>query len=61
MIYQLFYYSYYFNYGLYFIITYYVFGTVNLSHDIYRKFKKEDTEICCLMANLDNDWIVIDN
>ena len=63
MIFQLLYYSYYLNYGLYFIGTYYVCGVVNLSHDIYTKItKNHNPEILFLMENIDdNDWIIIYN
>jgi len=63
MIFQLLYYSYYLNYGLYFIGTYYICGAVNLSHDIYTKFtNNKDPEILFLMENMDdNDWIIIYN
>jgi hypothetical protein len=64
MIYQLFYYSYYLNYGLYFIGSYYVIGTINLTHDIYNKYtKNNDSEIIVVLSNLDpklNDWTIID-
>ena len=60
MIFQLIYYSYYFNYGLYFLMTYYIVGTVNLSHDIYIKVKKNNPEILCLMSSTNNEWIIID-
>jgi hypothetical protein len=62
MILQLMYYSYYINYALYFLATYYIFGTINLSHDIYTKFKTYDNHtILLLVANVDEDWIVIEN
>ena len=64
MLFQILYYSYYLNYGMYFVGSYYLCSYINLSHDIYKKFSNnKNPEILCLMNNLDSeysDWIIID-
>ena len=65
MIFTLLQYSYYLNYTIYFLISYYTIGTINMSHDIYNKYNNyNNKDIMIFMANLnpidDTDWIIID-
>ena len=56
-------YSYYLNYSIYFIISYYTIGTINMGYDIYNKYNNTK-DIIIFMANLnpidDKDWVIID-
>ena len=56
-------YSYYLNYSIYFIISYYTIGTINMGHDIYTKYNN-NKDIFIFMANLnpidDKEWVIID-
>jgi len=63
MIFTLLQYSYYFNYSLYFLISYYTIGGINMGYDIYNKYNTTK-EIIVFMTHLnridDIEWIIID-
>lgn len=56
-------YSYYINYSIYFLISYYTIGTINMVHDIYKKYN-DNKEIILFLTQLnsidDSEWIIID-